>query len=336
MPALAGRHLCAALAAAFAGQVRLCVAVAAVHPGTAAKRAASGAAAVEPLDLARDAAMLEDQLLYGEGEAAILPQLVEVESGSHAALAEVEQVPQSAAGVAHSRSPAGAASMMRREADRDAAAASWSPRQTISSNVLDLDGTWTTATGRNNIISGNTVTQPTGKKTDIVIKEGGRRVEMQVAGTNYWGLVVGRGTLNWNDGDVWTRKVDCQWQDWSEFGACAGPCGKGKQQRQRGYAYVQENGGAPCEGPTLDCFATSYCDWPKGANGGKDTKGKPGTAVTMNKVDPATAGTDNTTDADGNATNLSDKSGALGARPVGLRLAGCALAAVLPVLAAYA
>mmetsp|Transcript_60128 Transcript_60128/g.131728 ORF Transcript_60128/g.131728 Transcript_60128/m.131728 type:complete len:242 (+) Transcript_60128:287-1012(+) len=156
-------------------------------------------------------------------------------------------------------------SMMRREADSSSsegkAAAHWAPTAVTSSNVIDLNGDWTaSASGENRVIADNVATGPNSFKVDLYIKQGGRRVEFQSGNKSYWATLTGRGALNWNDGNMWTRKVDCKWSDWTDFGACGGPCAAGEQQRQREYEYLQENGGKPCVGELLRCQESAYCN----------------------------------------------------------------------------
>lgn len=167
--------------------------------------------------------------------------------------------------------------LMRREVEASpaslaavagAATYDWNPETVTSSNTIDLNGAWVSSFSKEaRVIADTVATGPGNFKVDLYIKQGGRRVEFAHGGRNYWATVSGRGTLNWNDGSTWTRKVDCKWADWTEFGACGGPCGANEQQRQREYEYLQENGGAPCIGPLLRCQESSYC-------GGQDQEGQ--------------------------------------------------------------
>lgn len=132
-----------------------------------------------------------------------------------------------------------------------------------SPSSIELDGKWTTASGLNLTISGEDVAgqTPSGYHESIKISDGGRRVEMHVPeeGVRYWADLSGRGSLNWNDGDVWSRPIDCAWQTWAIFGACGGPCPQGMQQRRRDFEYLQENGGSPCSGPKEECREAKFC-----------------------------------------------------------------------------
>lgn len=159
--------------------------------------------------------------------------------------------------------------LMRREVEASAASlaavagaatSDWNPTIVTSSNTIDLNGAWVSSASKEaRVIADAVATGPGSFKVNLYIKEGGRRVEFAHAGRNYWATMSGRGTLNWNDGSTWTRKVDCKWSDFTDFGACGGPCAANEQQRQREYEYLQENGGAPCIGPLLRCQESSYC-----------------------------------------------------------------------------
>jgi len=132
-----------------------------------------------------------------------------------------------------------------------------------SPSAIDLDGRWMTASGMNLTIAGEEVagSAGTGYKEFIKVSNGGRRVEMHVPeeDTKYWAVLSGRGSLNWNDGDVWSRPIDCVWQPWAIFGACGGPCPAGMQQRRRDFEFLQENGGSPCTGAKEECREAKFC-----------------------------------------------------------------------------
>jgi len=134
-------------------------------------------------------------------------------------------------------------------------------REASSKNEVSLDGTWTTATGRTREVRnrGTVVTGPDGFISKVIVKLQGRRMEMTAAGMNYWAFLTGRGSLQWNDGDLWTRSVDCAWGPWSSFGACGGVCEEGSQQRTRDYLYLQENGGQACHGSKEECHSSPRC-----------------------------------------------------------------------------
>lgn len=180
------------------------------------------------------------------------------------------------------------ASMMRREvlphdhqegaapslAEGASASAVFSPRRRVTStNVVDLDGQWVTSDGTERDISGSMVTGAGDYRLFLSIKQGGRRLEMTQNGKNYWASLSGMGSFNWNDGEVWKRKVDCKFSDWTDFGACGGPCKATEQQRQREYTFLQENDGEACIGPILQCQESTYCGADIQVNASNDTSG---------------------------------------------------------------
>mmetsp|Transcript_11037 Transcript_11037/g.24293 ORF Transcript_11037/g.24293 Transcript_11037/m.24293 type:complete len:246 (-) Transcript_11037:130-867(-) len=132
-----------------------------------------------------------------------------------------------------------------------------------SPDGIDLNGPWTTASGLKINVDGTAVSGPSGSgyAETLTIQNGGRRVQMYVADqkTTFWGTLNGRGSINWNDGDVWTRPIDCVWSPWSLFGACGGPCPQGMQQRKRGFEFLEENQGQPCRGAKEECREAVFC-----------------------------------------------------------------------------
>merc|ERR1711907_766161 len=41
--------------------------------------------------------------------------------------------------------------------------------------------------------------------------------------------------------------IDCTWTSWGEWSDCTASCGKGKQSRIREIAFLEMNGGKPCD-----------------------------------------------------------------------------------------